>query len=72
MGGLPEETVEGTALNSITSCTQRKGKYWRLYSGLLVLPRRQITLSHEALRQAILAVRRTFSCVVLGHVRAHV
>jgi len=50
----------------------RKGKYWKLYSGLFVLLKQKITLSHQVLEQVILAVQRAFACLVLGDVRCYV
>ena len=47
-------------------------KYWKLYSGLFVLLKQKITLTHQVLAQAILAVQRAFACLVLGDVRCYV
>lgn len=49
-----------------------KGKYWKLYSGLFVLLKQKITLTHQVLEQVILAVQRAFACLVLGDVRCYV
>jgi len=49
-----------------------KGKYWKLYSGLFVLLKQKILLSHQVLEQVILAVQRAFACLVLGDVRCYV
>lgn len=49
-----------------------KGKYWALYSGLFVLLKQKITLTHQVLEQLILAVQHAFACLVLGDVRCHV
>jgi hypothetical protein len=49
-----------------------RGKYWTLYSGLFVLLKQKITLTHQALEQVILAVQRAFACLVLGDVRCYV
>lgn len=49
-----------------------KGKYWTLYSGLFVLLKQKITLTHQALEQVLSAVQRAFACLVLGDVRCYV
>jgi hypothetical protein len=49
-----------------------KGKYWKRYSGLFVLLKQKITLTHQALEQVILAVQRAFACLVLGDIRCYV
>jgi uncharacterized membrane protein YwzB len=49
-----------------------KGKYWTLYSGLFVLLKQKVALTHQALEQVILAVQRAFACLVLGDVRCYV
>jgi hypothetical protein len=49
-----------------------KAKYWTLYSGLFVLLKQKITLTHQVLEQVILAVQRAFACLVLGDVRCYV
>jgi hypothetical protein len=72
MYGLPEGPVEAASPNPAASLTKRQGKYWKLYSGLFVLLKQKITLSHEVLKQVILAVQRAFSSLVLGRVRTYV
>lgn len=49
-----------------------KSKYWKLYSGLFVLLKQKILLSHQVLEQVILAVQHAFACLVLGDVRYYV
>ena len=49
-----------------------KAKYWTLYSGLFVLLKQKITLTHQVLEQVILAAQRAFACLVLGDVRCYV
>jgi hypothetical protein len=49
-----------------------KGKYWTLYSGLFVLLKQKVTLTHQVLEQLILAVQRAFACLVLGDVLCYV
>jgi hypothetical protein len=49
-----------------------KGKYWLLYSGLFVLLKQKIRLTHQVLERIILAVQRIFTCLVLGDVRSYV
>ena len=49
-----------------------KGKYWTLYSGLFVLLKQKITLTHQVLEHVILAVQRAFAHLVLGDVRCYV
>jgi len=49
-----------------------KGKHWTLYSGLFVLLKQKITLTHQALEQLISGVQHAFACLVLGDVRCYV
>jgi hypothetical protein len=49
-----------------------KGKYWTLYSGLFVLLKQKVSLTHQVLEQVILAAQRAFACLVLGDVRCYV
>ena len=49
-----------------------KGKYWTLYSGLFVLLKQKITITHQALEKLIAAVQRAFASLVLGDVRCYV
>ena len=58
--------------HSETPTSIRRGKYWKLYSGLFVLLKQKILLSAAILDQLVLAVLRSFACLVPGHVRSFV
>jgi len=50
----------------------QKSKYWKPYSGLCVLLKQKIMLTHQVLEKVILAVQRAFVCLVPGDVRCYV
>jgi len=67
--GSPEQASATTSGQHVPA---HKGKYWALYSGLFVLLKQKITLTHQVLEQVILAVQRAFACLVLAGVRCYV
>jgi hypothetical protein len=66
------EPAHATTSGSKKQNPAHKGKYWTLYSGLFVLLKQKVTLTYQALEHVILAVQRTFACLVLEDVRCYV
>ena len=69
--GEPQQP-DGTSplCHNQTSPSKHRGKYWKLYSGLFVLLKQKILLSAAVLDRLVLAVLRSFACLVTGHVRS--
>jgi hypothetical protein len=71
--GTPEQPPSTShSCTSVTSVTLRKGKRWKLYSGLFVLLKQKLLLEQELLSLAIQNVLQAFAFLVSCHVRTHV
>ena len=71
--GFPDQPLlTSQSCTSNSSVTLRKGKRWKLYSGLFVLLKQKLLLSQEVLALAIQNVLQAFAFLVSADVRSYV